>query len=31
VAVMFGGQLVGIVPAGTDRETIGLMMAGQTG
>ena len=31
VAVMFGGQLVGIVPAGTDREAIGLMMAGQTG
>lgn len=29
VGVMFGGTLVGIVPAGTDRETIGLMMAGQ--
>lgn len=29
VGIMFGGELVGIVPAGTGRETIGLMMAGQ--
>jgi len=31
VGIMFGGELVGIVPAGTDRETLGLMMAGQKG
>ncbi len=30
VGVMFDGELVGVVPAGTDREAIGLMMTGQT-
>jgi simple sugar transport system ATP-binding protein len=30
VGVMFGGELGAIVPAATDRETIGLMMAGHT-
>jgi simple sugar transport system ATP-binding protein len=31
VGVMFSGELVGIVPTGTDRGTIGMMMAGQSG
>jgi len=26
---MYGGELVAVVPAGTDRETVGLLMAGQ--
>ena len=29
VAVMFRGAIVGIVPADTPRETLGLMMAGE--
>ncbi len=29
VGIMFGGELVGVVPAKTSRETIGLMMTGQ--
>ncbi|MEO7720474.1 MAG: ABC transporter ATP-binding protein [Pseudolysinimonas sp.] len=28
IAVMYRGRIVGVVPAGTGRETIGLMMAG---
>jgi ABC-type uncharacterized transport system ATPase subunit len=28
IAVMYRGRIVGVVPAGTERETIGLMMAG---
>jgi simple sugar transport system ATP-binding protein len=28
IAVMYRGQIVGIVPADTDRSTVGLMMAG---
>jgi len=30
VGVMFGGELVAVVPANTSKETIGLMMTGQT-
>ncbi|GAB3612477.1 ABC transporter ATP-binding protein [Humibacter ginsengisoli] len=29
IAVMYRGGIVGIVPAGTDRETLGIMMAGE--
>jgi len=29
IGVMYGGELVAVVPAGTDRETVGLLMAGQ--
>ena len=29
IGVMYGGELVAVVPASTDRETIGLLMAGQ--
>jgi len=29
IAVMYRGRIVGVVPAGTGRETIGLMMAGE--
>ena len=28
IAVLYKGKLVGIVPAGTPRDTLGLMMAG---
>ena len=28
IAIMYRGRLVGIVPAGTSREVLGLMMAG---
>jgi len=31
IAVMYQGQIVDIVPADTDRETLGLMMAGAHG
>ncbi len=30
IAVMYRGQIVGIVPADTDRDVLGLMMAGDT-
>ena len=30
IAVMYHGRIVGIVPGDTSRETLGLMMAGQT-
>ena len=30
IAVMYRGQIVGIVPADTDRDILGLMMAGDT-
>lgn len=30
IAVMYHGKIVGIVPADTDRDTLGLMMAGAT-
>ena len=29
IAVMYRGGIVGIVPGGTDRETLGIMMAGE--
>jgi simple sugar transport system ATP-binding protein len=29
IAVMYRGGIVGIVPGGTDRETLGVMMAGE--
>ncbi len=29
IGIMYGGEVVAVVPADTDRETIGLMMAGQ--
>lgn len=29
IAVMYDGRIVGIVPASTDREVLGLMMAGE--
>jgi simple sugar transport system ATP-binding protein len=28
IAVMYGGRIVGVVPAGTSREVLGLMMTG---
>jgi simple sugar transport system ATP-binding protein len=28
IAVLYRGKLVGIVPAGTSRDVLGLMMAG---
>jgi simple sugar transport system ATP-binding protein len=28
IAVLYKGRLVGVVPAGTSRDTLGLMMAG---
>lgn len=28
IAVMYRGAVVGVVPAGTDRDVLGLMMAG---
>jgi len=28
IAVLFEGRIVGIVPSGTPRETIGMMMGG---
>jgi len=31
IAVLYDGRIIGIVPADTSRETIGLMMGGQTG
>jgi len=31
IAVMYHGQIVGIVPPDTDRDTLGLMMAGAAG
>ncbi|MDP9026766.1 MAG: ABC transporter ATP-binding protein [Actinomycetota bacterium] len=30
IAVMYRGEIVGIVPADTDRDILGLMMAGET-
>jgi simple sugar transport system ATP-binding protein len=30
IVVMYRGRIVGIVPADTDRTTLGLMMAGET-
>jgi simple sugar transport system ATP-binding protein len=30
IAVMYRGRVVGVVPGGTNRETLGLMMAGVT-
>ncbi|CEA07424.1 Xylose import ATP-binding protein XylG [Arthrobacter saudimassiliensis] len=30
IAVLYGGRLMGIVPAGTSRNVLGLMMAGMT-
>ncbi len=30
IIVMYRGRIVGIVPGGTSRETLGLMMAGET-
>ncbi len=29
IGVMYGGELIAVMPAGTDRGTIGLLMAGQ--
>ncbi len=29
IAVMYRGRIVGVVPGGTDREVLGLMMAGE--